>query len=404
MKRYWTSFVQLCLVGFLARLGYQMGRSPVLPRFAQDLGASPELIGLVVGASTITGVFFKLPAGVLSDIFGRRKMMIVGLCFFTFTPFFYFWVHSPYQLLAIRFIHGFSTAIFSPVASAYVADLFQKDRGERLGWFAAASEFGSTVGPLLGGIILYMSSSFQVTYGVVAFLGIWPLIFLLMLGSGIGKEHKSSQEKRPARQFIKGVREIIFHPPILIASTMEACLFLGIGALVGFLPLYAREHGINEAQVGILLGIQLVTAMAGKPLTGRFSDRLGRKPMIVSGLILCALILPCITVIKSFWILLFLCFMFGWGMAVVTPSTTALVADLCRNGHYGSAMGVFGSIWDIGEAAGPIFAGVLIGQFSYLPAFGIIAGIMLIGAALFGVFVPDPRISLDHSRQSIVHS
>jgi MFS family permease len=244
-----------------------------------------------------------------------------------------------------------------------------------------------------------------VTYGAVAFLGIWPLVCLLVLGSGIGKEHKSSQEKRPARQFIKGVREIIFHPPILIASTMEACLFLGIGALVGFLPLYAREHGINEAQVGILLGIQLVTAMAGKPLTGRFSDRLGRKPMIVSGLILCALILPCITMIKSFWILLFLCFMFGWGMAVVTPSTTALVADLCRNGHYGSAMGVFGSIWDIGEAAGPIFAGVLIGHFSYLPAFGIIAGIMLIGAALFGIFVPDPHHnkssqSIDGSRQT----
>jgi MFS family permease len=403
MKRYWTSFIQLCLAGFLARLGYQMGRSPVLPRFAQDLGASPELIGFIVGASTITGVFFKLPAGVLSDMFGRRKMMIAGLCFFAFTPFFYFLIHHPHQLLIIRFIHGFSTSIFSPVASAYVADLFQKDRGERLGWFAAANEFGSTVGPLFGGIILYVSSNFQVTYAVVAFLGIWPLIFLL-LGSNIGKEHKSPQTKRSARQFIKGVKEIVLHPPILIASAMEACLFLGIGALLGFLPLYAREHGINEAQVGILLGIQLVIAMAGKPLTGRLSDRLGRKPMIVSGLILCALILPCITLVKSFWVLLTLCFFFGWGMAVVTPSTTALVADLCRNGHYGSAMGVFGSIWDIGEAAGPIFAGALIGSLGYFPAFGIVAGIMLLGAALFGIFVLDPghKKSTVHSQQTTV--
>src|SRR5574341_90750 len=160
MTRYWTPCIQLCFVGFLARLGYQMGRSPVLPRFAQDLGASPELIGLIVGASTITGVFIKFPAGLLSDILGRRKMMLVGMCFFAFTPFFYFFIHSAYQLLALRFVHGFSTAIFSPVASAYVADLFQKGRGERLGWFAAASEFGSTVGPLLGGMILYASSSF----------------------------------------------------------------------------------------------------------------------------------------------------------------------------------------------------------------------------------------------------
>jgi MFS transporter, DHA1 family, multidrug resistance protein len=53
----------LVLASFLARFSHQMGRSPVLPRFAQDLGATPELIGMIVAASTVTGVFIKLPAG-----------------------------------------------------------------------------------------------------------------------------------------------------------------------------------------------------------------------------------------------------------------------------------------------------------------------------------------------------
>jgi MFS family permease len=73
-----SPFLALLLAGFLARLGYQMARSPVLPRFAQDLGATPELIGVIFAASTVTGVVIKLPAGALSDVLGRKRMMLLG--------------------------------------------------------------------------------------------------------------------------------------------------------------------------------------------------------------------------------------------------------------------------------------------------------------------------------------
>src|SRR3989304_10126695 len=60
-----SPFVTLCTIGFFARLSYAMARTPILPLFALSLGAKPEAIGFVVGASTITGIFFKLPAGTL---------------------------------------------------------------------------------------------------------------------------------------------------------------------------------------------------------------------------------------------------------------------------------------------------------------------------------------------------
>ncbi|HLF04756.1 MAG TPA: MFS transporter, partial [Dehalococcoidia bacterium] len=99
MRRLLTPFVLLCLVGFSARLGYQMARAPVLPRFAQEVGAEAWLIGLIVGASTITGVLVKLPAGALSDILGRRRMLLLGSVFFAFPPFLYLLVEEPYTLL-----------------------------------------------------------------------------------------------------------------------------------------------------------------------------------------------------------------------------------------------------------------------------------------------------------------
>src|SRR5574337_573634 len=181
MVRMWTPFIQLCAVGLLAKLSYQMARSPVLPRFAQDLGAAPELIGLIVAASTITGVFIKLPAGALSDVLGRKRMMLLGCLFFAAPPFLYPFVHSPGTLLALRFLHGVATAIFSPVASAFVADLSMSGRGERLGWFAGAGDLGSTLGPVLGGLLLFYTASYPLAYLTVGVFGLLPPLLILRL-------------------------------------------------------------------------------------------------------------------------------------------------------------------------------------------------------------------------------
>jgi len=89
LYRFMTPFLMLCLVGFTARLGYQMARAPVLPLFADELAADIWLIGLILGASTITGVFLEFPAGALSDVLGRRRMLLLGAAFFAFPPFLY---------------------------------------------------------------------------------------------------------------------------------------------------------------------------------------------------------------------------------------------------------------------------------------------------------------------------
>jgi MFS family permease len=130
--------------------------------------------------------------------------------------------------------------------------------------------------------------------------------------------------------------------------------------------------------------------MAGKPLGGWLSDRIGRKPVILSGILLCAATVPLIMHSESIFALVVLSCLFGLGVATVTPSTTALVADLARKGRMGSAMGVFGTIWDSGEAAGPIVAGVLIASFSYFNGFLVIAAFMVVVAGIFALTVKDP--------------
>jgi MFS family permease len=210
----------------------------------------------------------------------------------------------------------------------------------------------------------------------------------------------TAKENKPARwtEFKKGIVEVLSSRLVIIASALEAAMYLGYGAFLGFFPVYAKALGYNDASIGLIMGSQLATTMAGKPLGGLVSDRIGRKPIILLGILLCAIIIPLIMRSEGFLTLMTLSCLFGLGVAIVTPSTTALVADLAKTGRMGSAMGVFGTIWDTGEAAGPILAGVLIASFSYFNGFVAIAGLMLVVAGIFAVAVKDPTAA---SRQQI---
>src|SRR5262245_48200992 len=218
-----NAFIAIVLASLLSRLGYQMARSPVLPIFAADLGALPEVIGVIVAASTITGVFLKLPSGALSDVLGRKRMMVLGALFFAAPPFLYPFVGDPWSLLTLRFVHGFATAIFSPVAAAYVASLAESGRGARLGWFSSSTGIGATAGPVIGGFLLYFSASYAVTYLLAGAIGLRTLLVVLWLPElDRPAEPQSTTLAARAAEFRAGLREVVATPPILIAAGIEA--------------------------------------------------------------------------------------------------------------------------------------------------------------------------------------
>jgi DHA1 family multidrug resistance protein-like MFS transporter len=386
-----NAFVAIVIASLLSRLGYQMARSPVLPTFAADLGAMPELIGVIVAASTITGVFFKLPSGALSDVLGRKRMMVLGALFFAAPPFLYPFVHDPWSLLALRFVHGFATAIFSPVASAYVASLAETGRGTRLGWFSSANDIGATAGPLIGGFVLYFTASYPVTFLIVGALGILTLAMVLLLPDVDRPAREAKAFAARAAEFRQGLAEVLSTPPIFVAAGIEAVMYVGYGAFLGFLPVYAKRVGLNDAEIAIVLCAQLAVAVVAKPVTGRVSDSVGRIPVIVIGLLLCASSLPLIFRSQSLAAFVLLAPLLGLGVGAVTPVTNALIADLSATRRLGAAMGVFGTIWDIGEAAGPMIAGFLIGGLGYVASFDVLAGVTAVVAVGLMVLVRDPK-------------
>jgi MFS family permease len=385
-----TPFIALCTVGFFARFSYSLARSPVLPLFALYLGAGPEVIGFVVGISTVTGIFFKLPSGALSDVIGRRKTMLMGLLVFAVMPFTYLMVKDYYTLIVIRFIHGLATSIYGPVSMAIVADVAKGKKGEMLSWFSSITIIGNLLGAPVGGFILNSISgntsaaNFYTAYLVSGFSGVMSMI----LAIGLFKERETIQKgfglKEATGRFISGIKEVISDRRIVITSNMEGLQNMAMGALEAFLPIYAvTVAGLNAFQAGLLWGIQIFVTIISKPIMGKISDRYGRKPIIVSGMVLCAVSFGFIPVLRGFYPLMVAAIFFGFGEAFVTSSSAALVADMCKEKHFGTAMGTFGTIFDVGHASGPILAGLLIAQFDYLYAFWIMSALLIASIPVF---------------------
>ena len=385
-------FALLCGVGLFAFISYNLVRMPVLSLFAQSLGAGPETIGFIVAASTLTGVFLKWPAGALSDLYDRRWLLLVGLLAFALPPFCYLLITDVSWLIALRFVHGMATAVFAPIALAVVADLHREARGAAYGAYTAATQAGAMLGPLLGGWLLW-TRGFSTTFVTAGTLGVIAvLLFFLMrlppqiphIATGVGATAVLHDMTRGARTVLGNVR-------VVVTSATDGARQVANGALMAFLPIYVIGIGLDAAQAGMLFGVQSVTSFASRPTMGWASDRIGRRPLILLGLVVCAGSLAAIPFTTPFVGLMALSALFGFGEAIVNAAAAALVADLSELKTLGSAMGMQGTIMDIGHASGPILSGVLIGALGFQLAFPIIAGLVLVAAGVFRASVGAER-------------
>jgi DHA1 family multidrug resistance protein-like MFS transporter len=379
-------FVLLCAIGVCCFISYNLVRMPVLALFAQSLGAGPEMVGLIVSVSTLTGVLLKLPSGTLSDLYGRRLILRVGVLAFALPPFIYPFISDLELLMLVRAVHGLATAIFAPTALATVAEMYVQQRGAALGWYIASTQAGALLGPVLGGWLAYQAgfSSAFIAAGTFGCLGALLLYTLPLPAS----THTAGRTFTVAmRDMWTGLRRVGRNIGVVVTSAADAAKMVANGALMAFLPLYGVAIGLNAGEVGLLFGIQGITSLLSKPIMGRVSDQVGRRPLILAGLLICATSFGLMPQVATFPFLLALAACFGFGEAVVSSSSSALVADLSEPQALGAGMGMQGMIMDIGHASGPILAGILISHLNYEGAFAVIAGIQLVAAGIFWAVV-----------------
>ena len=357
-----SPFGCLCAAGFLAILSTTMAKNPALPLFAARLGAGPESVGLVSALSPLAGVLVSIPGGFCSDAFGRRRLLLVSSIVFATAPFAYLFVTSVWGLALARFYHGLATGVFMPVAQAAVADAFDASKGEKLGGFSSVTMAGRFIAPALGGAALWLG--FEFVYVLCGLAGAGAMVLAWRMP--YFEDHADKTCRPPVGE---SLRELFTSRGILAGCLLEAGILFAYGSFEAFLPIASMERGHPVWLTGILFSAQVLTVALTKPFFGRISDSHGRLGQMVVGAALTAAACGAIAFAAGFPALFACSVLLGLALSVTTSASSAFVADMARKENRGAAMGMLGSVMDLGHSAGPLAAGAAAALFGSSGAF-----------------------------------
>lgn len=400
MNRKIIYFFIISFIGFFAIFSSTMSKSPILPLFADSLITSNfelQFIGFVTAASTIPGILVSVLAGRLSDVYGRKKIIFISMVIFASAPFLYLFAFNIWILVIIRFYHGFSTAIFVPVAMAAIAESYPEKKGTYISSFSSITLIGRFLAPLTGGLILFVTNDYY--YGVYlgcACSGIIALLLMVFLYHSphfqteqtdqIKRDDTNKKTSLTLKEFLQGIKDVLSHKIILTTCIVQASQYFAYGIIEFFIILYAKTLHFDTWIFGLIPAILTLMLVLFKPLMGTLSDKVGRRMIIIIGLLLggnVSFLIPFTT--DFLWFLLILGG-FGIGMAMVISSTAAYVSDLSKRKDYGTAIGVLSTIMDIGQTIGPIIGGYVLAAFSYSGIFSMVGVVLLVSALIFFIF------------------
>ncbi|MGQ9759394.1 MAG: MFS transporter [Candidatus Methanomethylicaceae archaeon] len=348
---------------------------PLVPRYALVIGAQPFMIGLAVSSISITAIVFRPIGGVLSDMWSRRNLMLIGLLLGSCAYAILFLSKDIITIMMARLLEGIAIASFVPSSIASAIDYAPEGRiGEALGWRSLMIGIGFSVGPALGGLLSELFG-YVTTFGITAVL-ILSLIPLVL--PTVGEKH------HPVTGYsFAGLRDGRFLLA-LVSLVIYAVAWMG---LLTFLSAYLKLLGYGDIDIGLFASIQAVASLTIRVSAGRASDRNPRL-MTAIGLFLISLSFFVVYLLKVPPNLYVASLIFGIGVGFFVPASQTLALAKTRPNSRGFLSSIYTMGMDVGNLGGPIIFGAVIQTCgSYESAFAI-APVLPLLSALLVLFAP----------------
>jgi len=387
------------LVGASALVGGMVGQErTVLPLLATDVfGLTGFTAGLTfLFAFGVTKAFTNLAAGGLVDRVGRKPVLVAGWVIGLPVPLLLIWAPTWTWIVIANVLLGMNQGLTWSTTVIMKIDLVgPARRGLAMGLNEAAGYGAVAVTALLTGLI-------------AAQWGLRPAPFLLGLayaGLGLGisalfvqetRGHVALEQASTARGPTPSWRGVFMRATFLdrtLSAASQAGLVnnLNDGMAWGLLPLLYASAGLPLAQIGVLVAIYPAVWAVAQIGTGALSDRIGRKRLIVAGMLVQGLAIGAIALASSFGGWAVAAVALGLGTAMVYPTLLAAVADVADPAWRGSAIGVYRLWRDLGFAVGAVVAGVLADAAGMTTAIGLVGVLTVLSGLVVAVRMTGSR-------------
>ncbi len=383
-----SNLIYLFVTGLLFWIGITL-LLPTLPAYIQDVGGTPQQVGLVMGCFAIGLLCSRTWLGKVADLRSRKLVMLIGTFVAGTAPLGYLFVTSIAGLAGIRAFHGISIAAFSIGYSALVVDYAPRAiRGKVIGYMNMAVPVGMSIGPALGGY-LQVESGYSVLFIVSAVTGILALILTSQVKDVVDLELTREDAKVSGRDFW----QLSSDPALSIPTLVLLTIGLAFGTLVAFLPLYVRELAL-PLNVGLFYTTIAIASFSVRLFVGQASDRYGRGLFISAGLIFYLISMLLLSKAQTPQDFLWAALAEGSGAGILIPLILALVSDRSPNSERGRVFALCLGGFDVGIAlAGPVL-GALESYLGYRQIFAIAASLTAVALMVF----------MTQSGKSVAHS
>ncbi|MDQ0200059.1 MFS transporter [Neobacillus ginsengisoli] len=372
----------LFLVMFLVMVGFGI-IIPVLPFYAEQIGASPTQLGLLMAVYSFMQLIFAPLWGRVSDRIGRKPVMMLGITGLAISFFIQAVSTQLWMLFAARIFGGLLSSANMPTAMAYVADITtEENRSKGMGIIGAAIGLGFVFGPAIGGIFSKISLSMPFYLASGSSVLTLILVLLLLKESSV-KNHK--EKKQSIWQAFSGSGSVLFIVQFFISVSLS-----GLEATFAYFA--AKKAGLDSSQLGYIFMIMgFAGAMVQGGLVGRLAKKHGESSVIQGGIIVSAIGFCLILLVHSFTTAALYLTIFGIGNGVIRPSVSSLITKTSTAGH-GSATGILSSFDSLGRIIGPPLGGWL---FSFAIGLPYLTGaiISILAFVLFQIYRPWVKAS-----------
>jgi len=385
--RYPRVFIVLCALGVLVILGSDLA-VPMLPLFARELGATPIEIGFIRSSYFLTRIFVELPIGVISDRVGRRKPIILGLLLSAVSAIICATSPNIWQLIAGRALWGVGGALYFATSTVFVLDIFQKDKGKALGIFQGVEFAGRFVGSPVGGALseyFGFRAAFSAT-GVALLGGLALALF--------SKDFKNPESKtvRTEQLGVLASLTLLRNWPIMVASLVGFLRTFNMqGITQTLIPLFqAYELGFGPFEIGLLASLRTVGVVAMTLLGGLLTDKIGRNPILIGGIVATAIANITYLMFPAFEGQAVVSVLAGLGAGMMTVVLPLIVSEAVDASARGSAMGAYRTVFDVGSVIGPIAAtmGLTLPEENVEGGLGDISGRFYLFTAALAIGIP----------------